>query len=158
MVEEFAVLGGPSDLHHPRRNDRHLVVPNARIHAEGAPHALKRRGVAAGLVARTKAECDVRAAVFPHRTGRKLPTNLQTSGGDLQVLADVVAVEHGVDGGQVDLLVGELTAVFQDWTDRTHGRLKKCDRAAAHLTKLGGGRSTHTGCRGSTARRIQPAS
>lgn len=49
MVEELAVLGGPSDLHHPRRDGRHLVVPDARIHAERAAHALKRRGVAAGL-------------------------------------------------------------------------------------------------------------
>lgn len=49
MVEELAVLGGPSDLHHPRRDDGHLVVPNPRVHAERASHALERGGVAAGL-------------------------------------------------------------------------------------------------------------
>lgn len=55
MVEELAVLGGPSDLHHPGRNDRHLVVPNARVNAEGATHAFERRGVASGLKEGTKA-------------------------------------------------------------------------------------------------------
>lgn len=65
MVEELAVLGGPSDLHHPRRNDRHLVVPNARIHAEGAAHAFKRRGVATGLEEGTKSrgECVTRVKI-----------------------------------------------------------------------------------------------
>lgn len=49
MVEEFAVLGGPSDLHHPRRDDGHLVVPNPGVHAERASHALEGGGVAACL-------------------------------------------------------------------------------------------------------------
>lgn len=29
MIEELAVLGGPSNLHHSGRDDRHLVVPHA---------------------------------------------------------------------------------------------------------------------------------
>lgn len=49
VVEELAVLGGPSDLHHPRCNDGHLVVPNPRVNAEGAAHALKGGGVASCL-------------------------------------------------------------------------------------------------------------
>lgn len=49
VVEELAVLGGPSDLHHPRRNDGHLVVPNPRVHAERAAHALEGGGVASCL-------------------------------------------------------------------------------------------------------------
>lgn len=124
MVEELAVLGGPSDLHHPRRDGRHLVVPDARIHAERAAHALKRRGVAAGLREGTnRGEC-VCVGVCLLCVQRfppcgKLPSNLQAGGGDLQVLADIVAVEHGVDVGEVDFLVGELTALLQDWTEGT---------------------------------------
>lgn len=49
MVEELAVLGGPSDLHHPRRDDGHLVVPDPGVHAERAPHALEGGGVASSL-------------------------------------------------------------------------------------------------------------
>lgn len=49
MIEELAVLGGPSDLHHAWRNDRHLVVPNTRIHAECTTHTLKGWGVASCL-------------------------------------------------------------------------------------------------------------
>lgn len=35
--------------------------------------------------------------------------NLESSGRDFEVLADIIAVEHGVDIGEVDFLVGELT-------------------------------------------------
>lgn len=49
MVEELAVLGGPSDLHHSGRDDRHLIVPDARVHAERTTHALKGGGVASRL-------------------------------------------------------------------------------------------------------------
>ena len=49
VVEELAVLGGPADLHHPGGDDRHLVVPHARVHAERTAHALKGRRVAPRL-------------------------------------------------------------------------------------------------------------
>ena len=42
MIEELAVLGRPTDLHHPRRNYGNLVVPDTRVHLECAPHTLKR--------------------------------------------------------------------------------------------------------------------
>lgn len=126
MVEELAVLGGPSDLHHPRRDDRHLVVPDARIHAERAAHAFKRRGVATGLGGREQTDglcvlcaCACASVRISAACGGKLPSNLQAGGRDLQVLADIVAVEHGVDVGEVDFLVGELTALLQDWTEGT---------------------------------------
>ena len=45
---------------------------------------------------------------------RERPPHLQSTGRDLEILADVVAVQHGVDVAQVHLLVGELTAIFQD--------------------------------------------
>ena len=41
VVEELAVLGGPADLHDPRGDDRDLVVPDARVHAERAADTLK---------------------------------------------------------------------------------------------------------------------
>lgn len=56
MIEELAVLGGPSNLHHSWRDDRHLVVPHAWIHAEGTANALEGRGVTSSLV--TAAEKD----------------------------------------------------------------------------------------------------
>lgn len=62
---------------------------------------------------------------FPH-------TNLQASGRDLEVLADVVAVEHGVDVGEVDLLVGELTALLQDWTPNKKENLSETAAAIPH--------------------------
>ena len=46
VVEELAVLGGPADLHHTGGDDRHLVVPDARVHAERTAHALEGRRVA----------------------------------------------------------------------------------------------------------------
>lgn len=78
VVEEFAELGGPSDLHDARRDGDGLVVPDAAVDLEGAADALEGRGVAARLQARRR---------------------------DLQVLADVVAVEHHVDAGRVGPLV-----------------------------------------------------
>lgn len=48
--------------------------------------------------------------------GLHTPSNLQSSGGDLKVLADIVAVKHGIDVGEVNFLVGELTTLLQDWT------------------------------------------
>lgn len=48
--------------------------------------------------------------------GLHTPSNLQSSGGDLKVLADIIAVKHGIDVGEVDFLVGELTTLLQDWT------------------------------------------
>lgn len=41
MIEELAVPGGPSNLHHAWCNDCHLVVPNTRIHAKRTADALK---------------------------------------------------------------------------------------------------------------------
>lgn len=49
MIEELAILGGPADLHDPRGDDRDLIVPHARVHAERTAHALERRCIAAGL-------------------------------------------------------------------------------------------------------------
>ena len=46
MVEELAVFGGPAYLHHPGGDDGHLVVPDARVHAERTAHTLEGRGVA----------------------------------------------------------------------------------------------------------------
>lgn len=109
MVEELAVLGGPSDLHHPRRDNGHLVVPNPRVHAERASHALERRGVTSSL--RRGSVSDSERGCYSSRHVRA-PAHLQAGGGDLQVLADVVAVEHGVDVGQVDFLVGELSTLL----------------------------------------------
>lgn len=51
-------------------------------------------------------------------TGRQMPNggharpHLQPGGGDFKVLADVVAVEHGVDVGQVDFFVRELPTLL----------------------------------------------
>lgn len=56
MVEKLAVLGGPSNLHHSWCNDRHLVVPNARIHTECATHTFKWWSVTTGLTEGTKTE------------------------------------------------------------------------------------------------------
>ena len=41
MIEELAVLGGPSNLHDPSRDDGRLVVPDTLVHLECAPHALE---------------------------------------------------------------------------------------------------------------------
>lgn len=49
MVEELAVLGGPSNLHHSWCNDCHLIVPNARIHTKCTTHTLKGRGITSCL-------------------------------------------------------------------------------------------------------------
>lgn len=88
----------------------------------------------------------------------KLPSNLQAGGGDLQVLADIVAVEHGVDVGQVDFLVGELTALLQDWTEGTAAHSFATATFGIAHASAGPDGSTHTDCQGSTARRIRPAS
>lgn len=42
----------------------------------------------------------------------RMQTYLKSRRGDLEVLADIVAVEHGVDIGEVDLLVSELTTLL----------------------------------------------
>lgn len=65
------------------------------------------------------------SAICDHQKGCPLPSNLQSSGGDLQVLADIVAVEHSVDVGEVHFLVGELTALLQDWSEETAMHLVK---------------------------------
>ena len=49
VVEELAVLGGPSNLHHSWCNDCHLVVPNAWIHTECTTDALKGWGITSCL-------------------------------------------------------------------------------------------------------------
>lgn len=41
MVEELAILGGPADLHDTRSDDRDLIVPNTRVHAECTAHTLE---------------------------------------------------------------------------------------------------------------------
>lgn len=41
-------------------------------------------------------------------------TNLKSGRGDLEVLTDVVAVEHGVDIGQVDLFICKTATLFQN--------------------------------------------
>lgn len=115
VVEELAVLGGPSDLHHPRRNDGHLVVPNPRVHAERAAHALEGGGVASclgrGGGGQKKVSASGTGRHIPKTGGRARP-HLQPGGGDLKVLADVVAVEHGVDVGEVDFFVRELPTLL----------------------------------------------
>ena len=61
---------------------------------------------------------------------RSTKAHLQAGRGDLQVLADVVAVQHSVDVRKVDLLVGELSTVLQDWLERgTSQFLVKMDGA-----------------------------
>lgn len=72
VVEELAVLGGPSNLHHPRRDDGHLVVPNPRVHAEGAAHALKGGGVASCLGRPAGQKVSVSAS----EAGRRIPNRV----------------------------------------------------------------------------------
>lgn len=56
VVEELAVLGGPSNLHDPRGDDRDLVVPDTRVHAECAADALEGGGITASLSVKGEAE------------------------------------------------------------------------------------------------------
>lgn len=41
MVQELAVLGGPSDLHDAGRDDGDLVVPDAGMRLKRAAHAFE---------------------------------------------------------------------------------------------------------------------
>ena len=50
MVQELAVLGGPSDLHDAGRDDGDLVVPDAGMRLKRAAHAFERGRVATSLV------------------------------------------------------------------------------------------------------------
>ncbi len=49
VVEEFAVLGGPSDLHDAGGDDPDLVEPDPGPHLKSAPDALEGGRVATGL-------------------------------------------------------------------------------------------------------------
>lgn len=51
--------------------------------------------------------------------------HLQTTGRDLQILADVVAVQHGVDVAQVNLLIRKLTTLFQDYSSSWHAKRRE---------------------------------
>lgn len=133
MIQELAVLGGPSDLHYPWCDDRHLVVPNAWIHTECTAHALKGRGITSCLKKRTTRgkDSDFHALInkkkLVENTFIHTQPDLKPSGWDLEVLANIIAVEHGVDICEVDFFVSELTTFLQDWT-KSRGR-----KSIAHL-------------------------
>ena len=120
MVEEFAVFCGEADLHDTGCDDEHFVVPHARVDLERAANALERR----------------------HVTAR-----LQTIGRDLEVLTDIVAVEHDVDATRVDRRVREHSLVVRNCNKYVYMYMYCIIFPQIHFQQEG---ESHRGCRDTT--------
>lgn len=156
MVEELAVLGGPSNLHHPWCNDGHLVVPNPRVDAECASHALEGGGVASclGRPAGQK--------VSTSETSRQIP-NRVTLGLTSSPVGEILRYSLTSLLLSMALMLARLTFSYVNCRPsfKTKGVDRRAKRSARDSRRMEGAHVcafTHTDCRDSTVNRTRPAS